>query len=399
MCRLVLETAPMTLKIAYISDERFPSLHTDVQQVVKTIDALGGLGATVHLIQPRLARHLFVSKEQRKARICDYFNVEGRFELRDILLWPASDLRVEKFFHGLAAPLKAALGDYDVVYTRNLLPLVATSQLGLPVLFETYRALPISDPRAWGVVRFALRGKRFLGISTHSAYAKQVMVDSGVTPELIGAIPNGYDPSDFDSVPGKSEVRKKLSWSPDRNIALYAGHIRKDKGMDSILELAEDLPDTLFVLVGGNEQETAELAANARARQLDNVLLTGRVAIKDVPLYLTAADVLLIPPTAQPLKVGGRTVLPMKVFTYLAAGRAILAPDLPDTSEVLKHEHNSLRVEPDDRQAAAQSLKRLFEDKTLAEKLSQNARLDAQGFTWGKRAERLLEFIAERLNS
>ncbi len=123
----------MIPKIAYISDERFPSPHTDVQQVVKTIDALGGLGATVHLIQPRLAKHLFVSKEQRKARICDYFNVEGRFELHDILLWPASNLRVEKFFHGLAAPLKAALGDYDVVYTRNLLPLVATSQLGLPV--------------------------------------------------------------------------------------------------------------------------------------------------------------------------------------------------------------------------------------------------------------------------
>ena len=46
----------MSLRIAYISDERFPSIHTDTQQVVKTIDALGRSGVHVDLIQPRMMR-------------------------------------------------------------------------------------------------------------------------------------------------------------------------------------------------------------------------------------------------------------------------------------------------------------------------------------------------------
>ncbi len=387
----------MTLRIADISDERFPSVHTDCQQIVKTADALGAEGCQVDLIVPRMANHLFLAPNIRKQLVCEYFNVEGHFDLRDILTWPASDLRAEKFFHGLVGPLASLLGRYDLIYTRNVLPLMITSALGLPVLFETYRVLPRTDPKVWRSVQLAARGRRFLGISSHSAYAGQVMVESGADPDCVAGIPNGFDPADLQNIPSKAEARARLGLPDDAPVAAYTGHIRPDKGMNSLVDLAEDRPDCHFVIVGGTAEEVTKIKSDLNTREIRNVVLSGQVPLTEVPGYLAAADVLLLPPTAGPLFKEGRTVLPMKTFTYLAMGRAIVAPDLPDTAGILEHDSNCLRVPPDNRKAAAQALADLAGNPDLANRLASQALKDSARFTWRERAKRLIEFLEHRL--
>ena len=56
---------------------------------------------------------------------------------------------------------------------------------------------------------------------------------------------------------------------------------------------------------------------------------------RDLPAWLAAADVLLIPPSRAPLEQFRNCVLPLKLFAYLAAGKPILAPRAPDTAELL----------------------------------------------------------------
>ncbi len=387
----------VSLKIGYITDERYPSVHTDTQQVIKTADALGASGCTVELIQPRMAKHLFMNRERRKQEICRYFNVAGQFEIRDILLWPASDLRVEKLFHGIASPLKAAFKKYDLVYTRNLIPLIVASRLSLPVLFETYRALPQCDARAWRVVESAAKGSRFIGISTHSEYTRKVMCEAGIDPELVETIPNGFDPRDFEGSPPQMDARREVGLPEDRRLAVYAGQIRKEKGIDSLLDLAEDCTQYQMVIVGGVPSDIEYVRQQIKERSLENVSLEGQVPISRVPYYLAAADVLVLPPTLRPLLNAGRTVLPMKVFSYLAGGRPIMAPDLPDTEGVLNHESNCLKVEPDNRRSAALAMARLADEPELAARLSEQALLDSKQYTWQSRAKRLIEFFERRL--
>ncbi len=389
----------MGLRIAYITDERFPCTATDCQQMVKTADALGACGCEVDFFAPRMARHLLLSRARQHAAIASYYNVEGRFALRDILTWPASDLRPEKLFHGIAAPLSAYRGRYDVVYTRNVLPLAVGTRLGLPMLFETYRTIPETDPRTWNVVLRASRRKGFLGISAHSEYSRATLVANGAADEAVAAIPNGFDPSDFVGVPPRAEARRLLGLPPDGTLAVYTGHIRKDKGVDALVDLAEDVPEARLAIIGGAKEEVEALRAEVTRRKLDNVFLSGHVPISRVPWYLAAADVLLIPPTAAPLKSSGRTVLPMKVFTYLAAGRPILAPDLGDTSGILVDDRNALRVRPDDRADAACGLRRLIGDPALAARLGEAAAIDAARYSWRGRAERLIAFFGRRLEA
>jgi glycosyltransferase involved in cell wall biosynthesis len=116
-----------------------------------------------------------------------------------------------------------------------------------------------------------------------------------------------------------------------------------------------------------------------------------------VPPWLFAADVLLVPPSSAPLQRFGTCVLPLKLFTYLAAGRPILAPDAPDTRELLAHEKTALLVEPDRPEAAASALDRLLGDGVLAATLSANALRLADGLGWDDRARCIAGFLRRRL--
>jgi glycosyltransferase involved in cell wall biosynthesis len=77
----------------------------------------------------------------------------------------------------------------------------------------------------------------------------------------------------------------------------------------------------------------------ARERSLTNVLFTGFVPNEIIPLYQAAAEVLLMPYQLSVATSGGGNTAevcsPMKMFEYMAAGRAILSSNLPVLREVL----------------------------------------------------------------
>jgi len=92
----------------------------------------------------------------------------------------------------------------------------------------------------------------------------------------------------------------------------------------------------------------------------------------------------------------GTTVLPMKTFVYMAAGRCILAPALSDTACVLNHENAAL-VEPDNIDLAEKTIRKIFEDEAWARSIAKQAQLDSKNYTWECRAKKIIEFLNERL--
>jgi glycosyltransferase involved in cell wall biosynthesis len=174
---------------------------------------------------------------------------------------------------------------------------------------------------------------------------------------------------------------------------VYTGHINLTKGLDTVFRLARRLPRALFLLVGSEGRGLVELLAG----QQPNIRFVPWQPFEQVTRYLMAADVLLQPPSRVPLRLIGNTVLPMKIFLYLAAGRPIVAPDLPDLREVLEHDVNALLVAPGDHEAAASAVARLLDEPLLANRLASAAQRTAAGLTWDARARRVLEFLEQRL--
>jgi len=91
------------------------------------------------------------------------------------------------------------------------------------------------------------------------------------------------------------------------------------------------------------------------------------------------------------------TVLPLKLFGYLAAGRAIFGPRSPDTAEILRSGENAELVTAGDLDDAVQRLTALLGDHDRRGRLARAAKATSAQFTWDARAERIKSFLEQRL--
>jgi glycosyltransferase involved in cell wall biosynthesis len=127
---------------------------------------------------------------------------------------------------------------------------------------------------------------------------------------------------------------------------------------------------------------------------LNNVHLTGFIENRHLPLYQAAGDVLLMPyERSISGSSGGNSAdicSPMKMFDYLACGRAILTSELPVLHEVL-NERNAVFCPPQDLAAWRHTLSELFSDESRRIELGEHARQDAALYTWRGRVQRALQ--------
>lgn len=243
------------------------------------------------------------------------------------------------------------------------------------------------------------RGPRFLGIIVHSNLAGDSLVRAGFPAGKVRTFYNGYDAADVATGTTKAGARGRIGVKPGRKLVVYTGNMQRNKGIDSVIDIASHLPGVDFLLVGGVPKHIEPLKEYAAAKNIRNIQFTGHKQISELPFYLQAADVLIIPPTAIPLMQFGRTVLPIKTFLYLAAGKPVLAGRLPDVAEVLKHGENALLVKPDDPRGAAKAIRDLLADPKKSSALGKGALRTAAGLTWEARGERIRDWILSTLGN
>jgi glycosyltransferase involved in cell wall biosynthesis len=227
-------------------------------------------------------------------------------------------------------------------------------------------------------------------VIAHSSLAAAAFVGAGVPSDRCVTAHNGHAPALMQPERSAAAARQMLGL-PGGALLVYTGHAGPHKGTDALIQLAACVPDATVVIVGVDEDgpDCAWVSDRVRSAGVRNVRLVPRVALVDVAVYMYAADCLVIPPTQAPLTRYGRTVLPMKLFSYMAAGRPILAPRLPDIEEVLEDGVTALLVPPDNPVAAANAVRRVLTDSYLAERLSATARQQSGGYTWAARAQTL----------
>jgi glycosyltransferase involved in cell wall biosynthesis len=127
---------------------------------------------------------------------------------------------------------------------------------------------------------------------------------------------------------------------------------------------------------------------DALAQQLgiaERVRCTGIVAHEAIPRAVAGFDIAL-----QPRVVDYAS--PLKIFDYMAAGRAIVAPDQPNIREILRHEDTALLFDPRRRGALWEAVARLLADAGLRRRLGTAARaeLEARDYTWRGNAARIV---------
>jgi glycosyltransferase involved in cell wall biosynthesis len=226
---------------------------------------------------------------------------------------------------------------------------------------------------------------------------KRILEDSyhmRMRPADVVIAPNGVELERFALLPDPEAARCLIGLRAAPTV-LCAGHLYAGRGADLFLELAKWTPKASFVWVGGRPEDIKTWRARASAEELHNVTFTGFVPNQDLPLYLAAADVLLMPYARSIMGSSGladsaAVASPMKMFEYMAAGRAILTSDLPVIREVLD-EHNAVFCPPEDIRVWRASLDDLLADSRLRASLAKQARSEVEQYTWLARAQQILE--------
>jgi len=304
--------------------------------------------------------------------------------------WPAA------FRHlccGLTLPLRRAFRQADLVYTRNLWIARLALLFGQRVVFDHYRPWPDQvPPLQWWIYRLFAHRRLVLNIC-HSQYTRSRYIDLGVPADKLYCIHNGFEPERLQAPIPAQVAKTRIGLDPTRKTVIYTGRINHKKGLGVVIAAARRLPDHDFILVGSSGDGPIE----ASAKGVSNLRIVPWQTSDTLAQYLFAADVLLIPPSRQPLAAFGTTVLPLKVFLYLASGRPIIAGDTSDVREVLRHGENAFLCSADDPDALVRAIRTVTSDARLSERLGATALADSRDFTWSARAHRIAAVIAERL--
>ncbi len=282
----------------------------------------------------------------------------------------------------------------NAVYERyNLFFLsgaVLARRLGLPFLVEVNAPLAEERGRFGGLALPGLArwSERFVWRrATKVLPVTEVLAGhvaaAGVDPARIAVIPNGIHLEEFPEplpAPGGDPL-----------VLGFVGFVRDWHGLDAVVRgiAAWQGPPALSLLVVGEGPARPGLEALARELGVEGrVRFTGLAQREEVPAHVARFDVAL-QPAAVPY------ASPLKVFEYMAAGRAIIAPDQPNLREVLEHGRTALLFDPAAPGALWEAIGRLAADGALRARLGEAARAEvlARGLTWAGNARRVAALL------
>lgn len=369
------------MRIVYLADARLPTEKAHGLQVMQMCRALALNGHEVTLVVP-------ARKNPITQTPWEFYGMEPLFRivrvplidfipydrlLGRLALWLTS----AQFVWNARAAMAEA--DPDVVYTRDPFSVLSAPRAAACV----FEAHDFPTRVTWLHRRLWRRCRRLVAVTEG---LRKKFVEAGVPAAKTQVAHDAVDPERFAVAQDRAAARAELGLPKEGFLALYTGHLYPYKGADDALEASTMLERGMkVVFVGGRDADLARLKAKAAELKAKDAEFIGRVPHARIPLWLRAADVCLLPTRAADAHAADY-LSPMKLFEYLAAGRAVVATDLPSVREVLG-EGEAEFVPPGDPKALAAKLNALrAEPERLAELEWASLRL-AQKHTWRNRAE------------
>jgi glycosyltransferase involved in cell wall biosynthesis len=364
------------MNIVAIAGSTIPSDTANSLQVMKACQALAQLGHQVLLLVPGSPK---ASVDLRR-----HYGLQTEFPIE----WLSSTSR--RMFTWKAVR-RARACKADLLYTWFPQSAVFGLLSRLPVIFEIHiQPTGLFGP-LWHRTFSALRGrKRLASITRALVNVLERDFHMRFAAEEVSIAPNGVDLERFASLPDPITARRQLGLRESPTV-MCTGHLYAGRGAELFLALARSSPQAQFVWVGGRPQDVDIWKQKAVS---DNVTFTGFIPNRDLPLYQAAADILLMPYSRSIMGSSGAAdsaavASPMKMFEYMAAGRAIVSADLPVIREVL-NERNAIFCAPDNTEAWMSAVETLLTDESRRAALGRQAKEDVRGYTWLSRAERIL---------
>lgn len=368
------------MNIVAIAGSAVPSDTANSIQVMKACQALVQLGHHVTLIVPGVSN--------KSINLKQHYGLQTEFPID----WLSSSSRRMFTWQSVqrARDLKP-----DILCTWFPQSAVFGMLYRIPTIFEIHIQPTGLFGSFWHQAFAKLPGrKRLVSITRALVNVLEYNYNIHMNPNDVVIAPNGVDLERFASLPPSPELARRQLNLPAIPTVMCTGHLYAGRGTNLFLALAKSTLHAHFIWVGGRPDDIVMWKQRAENENISNITFTGFVPNQDLPLYQSAADILLMPYSRSIMGSSGTAdsasvASPMKMFEYMAAGRAIVSADLPVIREVL-NERNAVFCEPDHLENWRLEIEKLLADESRRIELGKQARETVDGFTWLARAEKIL---------
>lgn len=274
---------------------------------------------------------------------------------------------------------------YDLIHSHEeagLLGVWLARRLRIPHLYDMHSSLPqqLSNFR---FTRSRLLRRLFEVMEDKTVFGSDIVVticqDLFDHVKAMGAedraiLIENVMGGDVEDAPQMSpaDVRTRWGVAAAAPLVLYTGTFEAYQGLDLLFDamaiVARTHPAARLLVVGGRPEQVDAARARAGAAAAP-AIFTGLQPARDIPAFVGACDVLASP------RISG-TNTPLKIYSYLRAGKPIVATDLYTHTQVLDPE-TALLVEPKPEPFAA-AIVRLLDDPSLRDRIARAAAARAE---------------------
>ena len=376
------------MRIALISASQVPSRTANSIEVMKVCQAFIDLEHDVNLWVP--GPQTDVSWDSLRK----FYGLRDRFDIH----WMRSAKRFKRYDFCLRSVMSARRWGADIYYTWPFQAAAISSRLNLPTILEVHdRPQGRFGPRLFGQYLRGPGAMRILPITKALLQWLEEYYSIPTDPGFVVIAPSGVDLERYENVPDPTRARQELELAEKITVG-YTGHLYPGRGLDLMLELARTNPDIQLLWAGGEPAAIERWRTRIQRSGVENLQILGFVPNEQLPLVQAACDILLLPHERRVSASSGGDIAaftsPMKLFEYMAAGRTVLASDLPVLREVL-NEKNAAFAPPGNIDSWNAELRSLVRDEGRRNALAKQAQEDAKKYTWVVRAKKALDGIGK----
>ena len=200
-------------------------------------------------------------------------------------------------------------------------------------------------------------------------------------------------------LPTREDARQTLGIPAEARLVGMIARWERWKGVHVFLEAIQSsaaaFPDAIFFVAGGEHPRdpgyAAELRALADKANLGQQLrLLGQIPSAQVPVWLSAADLIVHPVT-------GAEPFGMAVAEAMGTGRVVIASNSAGPAEIIQDDVNGVLVPTGDAAALSAAIERMLTSPERLRLMGQAAYVRGRSFSVARLSERLDEVISQTL--
>ncbi|MBM7552593.1 glycosyltransferase [Thalassobacillus pellis] len=275
----------------------------------------------------------------------------------------------------------AFVGASGVYYANKLnLPLLASYHTHVPKYMDYYRLYPLK-PAVWWYFR-KLHNFSDLNLCTSKAIQKE-LTDKNFPN--VHVWDRGVDIEKYHPEYKNEDMRHRLTGGkPGNKLFVFVGRLAAEKEIHKLKPLLEQRSDISLALVGDGpvRKQLEETFAGT------NTVFTGFLHGEELSQAFASGDAFIFPSVTE--------TLGLVILEAMASGLPVIAAKSGPTMEQVVDEQTGLLYENENTDSLLEAISKL-ENEELYKQLCENARAEAEKFSWQKPSEQILDFYYQTL--